>query len=466
MRKAFCLIISCLVIGLMFPVNSIGETSSLDEMYTQAQVLLVQGDYSEAAAIFDALGVYSDSSQMAMYCKAIAMAEVYGGAGYLLAVDAFNDLGDFKDSKQMSKYYLGRSYEATGDLIDITIAKDHELKNAYDSYSNAVDVFFDLALFKDSFIRMSNCSEKQDAIVEEQTRRKEEAEIQAYQSAFDIIGEWHYYDDAGRDYYIHVKDVTEYSVTLKYSFVNPDNTYNWAIKESNEYETLIFKQYENEYTGIDKNRYYSELSTGSEDNLWLYTENTSIDINLYGKGFYYNGYLLNRENASEAPIIQRNLMNSTLSYDELSEKEISKDIKTVADFLKYTDKPVSEIKKKFKFYEDDSDYTNGYGKLKLKGKLFEIDGDFEFLYKKEDNTLNSLMFTWQFDDFHAINNYVIGCISQYFGDEYEYADYTVRSKKLSYAYDWYDTTKERWSVHYVIGNESASISFNKLRSSK
>ena len=76
------------------------------------------------------------------------------------------------------------------------------------------------------------------------------------------------------------------------------------------------------------------------------------------------------------------------------------------------------------------------------------------------------MFTWQFDDFHAINNYIIGCISQYFGDEYEYADYTVQSKKLSYAYDWYDTTKERWSVHYVIGNESASISFNKLRSSK
>ena len=174
MRKAFCLIISCLVIGLMFPVNSIGETSSLDEMYTQAQVLLVQGDYSGAAAIFDALGAYSDSSMMSMYCKAISMAEDL--EYYDMAINTFNDLDGFKDSSQMADYYRARKYEAAG-TIDIENASYAELSKALDDLGEAEKIYGSVPLFKDSMTRIKSCQEeRREVAVKMLDRQKESTE--------------------------------------------------------------------------------------------------------------------------------------------------------------------------------------------------------------------------------------------------------------------------------------------------
>lgn len=174
MRKAFCLIISCLVIGLMFPVNSIGETSSLDEMYTQAQVLLVQGDYSGAAAIFDALGAYSDSSMMSMYCKAISMAEDL--EYYDMAINTFNDLDGFKDSRQMADYYRARKYAAAG-TIDIENASYAELSKALDDLGEAEKIYGSVPLFKDSMTRMKSCQEeRREVAVKMLDRQKESTE--------------------------------------------------------------------------------------------------------------------------------------------------------------------------------------------------------------------------------------------------------------------------------------------------
>ena len=100
MKRMLALLLA-FVLSLPMVANSESATAALQEMYAQAELLMVQGDYAGAAAKFEALGAYSDASQMTMYCKAIAAAETLGL--YSMAVDAFNDLGDFKDSKQMAK---------------------------------------------------------------------------------------------------------------------------------------------------------------------------------------------------------------------------------------------------------------------------------------------------------------------------------------------------------------------------
>jgi len=62
---------------------------------------------------------HSDASQMAMYCKAIAAAETL--AMYDMAVMTFQQLGDFRDSKQMVTYYTARGNEAAADAVDLDI---------------------------------------------------------------------------------------------------------------------------------------------------------------------------------------------------------------------------------------------------------------------------------------------------------------------------------------------------------
>ena len=155
-------------------------TATLQELYAQAELLMVQGDYMGAAAKFEALGAYADASQMAMYCKAIAAAEMLGL--YSMAVDAFNDLGDFKDSKQMAKYYEGRMYEAGG-TIDVATASDAALDEALWATGEAEKIYAGLAFFKDSLTRYAACGERIKEIKKEQNRRAADQQEATYQKA-------------------------------------------------------------------------------------------------------------------------------------------------------------------------------------------------------------------------------------------------------------------------------------------
>lgn len=163
-------IISLFLTAILFLSSACAEsaTGALQEMYAQGELLMVQGDYAGAAAKFDALGTYSDASQMAMYCKAIAAAETFGL--YSMAVDAFIDLGDFKDSKQMAKYYEGRAHEAAG-TIDVATASDSVLAQALWQLEEAEKVYGGLAFFKDSLTRYGACGERIKEIKGEQSRR-------------------------------------------------------------------------------------------------------------------------------------------------------------------------------------------------------------------------------------------------------------------------------------------------------
>jgi hypothetical protein len=95
MAKRFLAFIAALVFFLPVTAYTENAVATLQDMYSQAELKMATGDYSGAGAQFDALGAYSDSSQMAMYCKALEAAETLNL--YDIAIDAFVKLGDFKD---------------------------------------------------------------------------------------------------------------------------------------------------------------------------------------------------------------------------------------------------------------------------------------------------------------------------------------------------------------------------------
>ena len=157
-----------MVILLFSSACAESAAAALQELYAQGELLMVQGDYAGAAAKFEALGAYSDASQMAMYCKAIAAAETHGL--YSMAVDAFVDLGDFKDSKQMARYYRGRGYEATS-IVDVASLSDEAINEALSSCEEAEKVYGGLTFFKDSQTRKTACSQRKEALKTEKERR-------------------------------------------------------------------------------------------------------------------------------------------------------------------------------------------------------------------------------------------------------------------------------------------------------
>ena len=67
MRKMVGLALAVVLAFSMIPAFADNATSELQNMYAEAELLMARGDYSGAATQFEALGAYSDASQMAMY---------------------------------------------------------------------------------------------------------------------------------------------------------------------------------------------------------------------------------------------------------------------------------------------------------------------------------------------------------------------------------------------------------------
>ena len=194
MRRIISLIV-CIFLMLSVVAFAENATTELQGMYAEAELLMAQGDYSGAASKFEALGAYSDSSQMAMYCKAIAAAETLGM--YDVAVMTFENLGDFRDSKQMVEYYKGRWNQASGDTYDLTIlssVSDHDLDDAVLYYRTAAGQYSNLALFKDCLTRASECQGKAEIIESEIKKRYEAKQDELYNRALSLENDEHYAD--------------------------------------------------------------------------------------------------------------------------------------------------------------------------------------------------------------------------------------------------------------------------------
>lgn len=143
MKKMIALLIAIL---LLFPLAAFAGAK---DTYEQAQELLAQSNYSEAANLFDSISSYEDSFKLSMYCKACALCE----AGlYDLGIQSLQTLGDFKDCPYRITYYTARSIEDSADAND------------WKSLEKALDIYMTIPVFLDSINRISALSTRIDTI--------------------------------------------------------------------------------------------------------------------------------------------------------------------------------------------------------------------------------------------------------------------------------------------------------------
>ncbi len=103
--KGLCLaLLLCVALGALC-----GCTASEQSRYEDAQALMAQGKYAEAAEKFTALGSYEESGRYAAFCKAMDAGE---RGDYEAAVNGFRELDGFKDSTGLLNYYSARVLEA------------------------------------------------------------------------------------------------------------------------------------------------------------------------------------------------------------------------------------------------------------------------------------------------------------------------------------------------------------------
>lgn len=185
--------ISVLLATIMLCSFAIGETAtaSPQEMYAEAELLMVQGDYVNAAAKFEALSAYSDAAQMTLYCKAIYAANM---GMYVASVDALSSLGQFKDAPQLAQYYTACSYLEytksgnTNNLVNIELYNEIFTENMLQKIKNphyettdeqliycflAKDIFTELSLYKDSLMKVAECEARATEIIEAENAEKE-----------------------------------------------------------------------------------------------------------------------------------------------------------------------------------------------------------------------------------------------------------------------------------------------------
>lgn len=223
---------------LLFSSAAAESAATLDVLYKSAELLMVQGDYTGAAAKFDAMVSYSDASQMAMYCKAIAAAESLGL--YSVAVDTFKGLGEFKDSPQMAIYYTARSYQAIAEGCSVTTDTDEVLKGAYANYQSAVDLYNQQILFKDSMTRSAACAQGQSTITAELNQRSLARTEKVYQDAIALANAGSYQEamakfESIRDY----KDASDHITACQDALWGAAYDQALALETEGRYEEAI-----------------------------------------------------------------------------------------------------------------------------------------------------------------------------------------------------------------------------------
>lgn len=139
-------IVFLLITLLLFPLSAFADAK---DTYAEAEELLAQRKYSEAAKLLDSISTYGDASHLAMYCKACALCEA---GNYDLGLVAFEALGDFKDSPMRLTYYTARGIEV------IAGETDREYMD------EAISLYSTIPVFLDSFERIIVLTERINSI--------------------------------------------------------------------------------------------------------------------------------------------------------------------------------------------------------------------------------------------------------------------------------------------------------------
>lgn len=175
--------------------------------YQEAEELMYQGNYQAAAAKFDALSLYSDSSQMATYCRAL---DCLNQEKYDTAISAFRTLGSFRDCQQLQKYAAGLQCETEAHAQDLVNITDEELTAVKNLYSSAINKYESILLFRDCSARIDVC-EAGIAAVEAEQNQRENAEKARYYDRAERYRAKHDYKTAVKNYELSIgyKDSTE-----------------------------------------------------------------------------------------------------------------------------------------------------------------------------------------------------------------------------------------------------------------
>ncbi|MBE5778816.1 MAG: hypothetical protein E7331_05730 [Clostridiales bacterium] len=153
MKKRFLKRMFSLALALVMIAGLTG-CASPEGQYDNANKLLINGEYSEAAEAFASLGGFQDASQMTRYCRALAAAE---SGDYDTAVRTFASMEQFKDCYLLAPYYSARQQEALG-VSETDPAKWYEAEG-WIHCSEAVALYSGLPMFLDSDTRAAGCLE-------------------------------------------------------------------------------------------------------------------------------------------------------------------------------------------------------------------------------------------------------------------------------------------------------------------
>ncbi len=133
---------------LLLPLAGCGASGTAARDYQAAAAMLEQGQYDEAAAAFEALGSYEESSRLLMYSRAVIAAR---DGDYESAMKAFSVLNGFQDSARMLAYCRACQLESEGswleaaeaflqvpDVLDAAQRADADRDRIYDAASAAL----------------------------------------------------------------------------------------------------------------------------------------------------------------------------------------------------------------------------------------------------------------------------------------------------------------------------------------
>ena len=149
-------------------------TETLENLYSEAILMMATGKYAEAAKRFDSISVYRDSTQMAIYCKAVDYAE--NKALYQVAVSALKELDEFKDSVLLAQYYKAREEEdyASKVLSKLEDSSISDLSEAIQHAGNAIRQYNVLVPFRDCDERMAFCISLKGTLDNGKTKREQQ----------------------------------------------------------------------------------------------------------------------------------------------------------------------------------------------------------------------------------------------------------------------------------------------------
>ena len=127
-----------------------GCTGRYQRSYENAESLLEQEKYEEAAAKLQELGSYEEAGRLLMYCRAAMAAE---NGDYVSAQRAFSALGTFRDAEEMSRYYEAREAEASGK----SALESGDSDTAIDALKSAAATYAAIDAFRDAAQRATDC---------------------------------------------------------------------------------------------------------------------------------------------------------------------------------------------------------------------------------------------------------------------------------------------------------------------